>query len=172
MHTIEIRPTRFMSMDYAVTHDGGALTTVYDTQGPLSCRFDGASGAYQVKAANAGGSIVTHVLRSIAQQIAGNAAHVLIGPDGTEIARARGRGVKDHGFDVSCGGVFAGSLVWNEKTRAFAWHMDGSDLGYVQRHPETPRGITAMLPDAVPVAVQVFVGLLALSHWDHWRSGE
>jgi hypothetical protein len=163
---LELAPTGFLSTNFAVSLDGAALTTVQDTHGPVSGRFDHQGVRYFIDT-HAPGGTGWSMLGAVLKSAVGRGVYALTLADRVPLAVARQRGLSDTSFDLTIGSQQP-SLVWQPQAGNFVW--DGG-AGRVERMPGNRRAVRAHLPASLSPPLQVFIALLAQSRWEYVGSG-
>jgi hypothetical protein len=158
-----------LSTEYQLQRDGAPLTEVRETQGPLSGRFDLEGHTYRVGLA-ADTSRPWLFGWSVLQAALARGLYALRRDDGIRLASARGQGFRRDGYALVLEDRRF-ELRWVEARKAYLLEEEGQERGWLMRHPNIRRGVSAELPAELGSPIQVFLTLLALNGWEFVHTG-
>lgn len=164
---LQLRVRGLLSAHCEVVRAGAVIGRTSTLYWPMRTAFELDGVAWRTGTAIGGGRGIDLLRYVFVAGVLGRETLVLHAEGAAPCARARARGHLRPGYDLQLDGR-AASLAPEDKTRR---HRFASALGEgVCEFVPAQRTLRIALPAALPVAQQVFVGLLVLRRWIRWSN--
>jgi hypothetical protein len=157
---LEIHSNGLFNIHYLVFREQALLARFQPVNGPLSGAFEWQGRSYTIRSPASEG-----MLRGVQRALTKRAVHELHEGAGRILATAHQRGWSDQGHAIEAADGPC-SLDWDPAGGHFRLRRQGAELGTVRRSRKARCSVDAQLPEAMPLPLQVFIGLLALARWE------